>query len=506
MQRRQSRRGRLLRPAAGLAVLLSVAAACGSQRSLEEIAAAARGGAVTTENTAAMAAAPGAQDSASSSAGPAADGLPAGGPATPGVTAAGSSTASAVTATTGRSAAPAGAGGQTGTGAGRARGATGPTGPNPTGADPGNALTGPRAPIKIGNVGDYNGLVGAIVGDAPVALQVWARAVNDAGGINGRPVQVITGNTGSDPARQASLVRDMVENQGVVAFVSNMDPLSITGGLKYLEQRRIPVIGGDVVTELWNQSPVLFPQATGIRPLILAILDVAVHAGKPKIAWLYCAESELVCGFANRVITREGGAASRRAEIVYGAQVSIAQPSFTAECLQAQRAGAQTIMAFVDAPSINRLSRDCRQQGFRPLYTTGSIGVNDSLKGNPDLVGLRAPVTVFPWMAEDVAPAVRYHQAMARYLPAKPPSSSGAIGWAAAELFGRVARAAGNDISPAGLMRALGTIRSDNLEGATPPLTFVPGRPTPAATCYFVVEMSAEKQWSAPLGSKQICL
>lgn len=506
-QRGNLRRARRLLPTAALAAIVLASAACGSQRSLEDIAAAARGdGGVTSAPAAAGTTLPGVTGSSDGSPGAflGTGGDRTAGPATPGTTGPAVSGAAIGTPEVGR-------------GAGGTVGATGPAGTGTTtttrrapgagaGPTPPAVTGGPKATIKIGNVGDYNGLIGAIVGDAPLALQVWARAVNDAGGINGHPVQVIVGNTGSDPARQASLVRDMVENQGVVAFVSNMDPLSVTGGLKYLEERRIPVIGGDVVTELWNQSPILFPQATGIRPLILAILDVAVHAEKPKIAWLYCAESDLVCGFANRVITKEGGAQSRGATIVYGAQVSIAQPSFTAECLQAQRAGAQTVMAFVDAASLNRLSRDCRQQGFTPLYTTGSIGVNDSLAGNPDLVGLRAPVTVFPWMAEDVEPAVRFHRAMAKYLPSKGPTSAGAIGWASAELFGKVARAAGEDLTPAGLLRALGTIKGDTLGGATPPLTFLPGRPTPASTCYFVVEMSPERKWSAPQGSKQICL
>lgn len=361
-------------------------------------------------------------------------------------------------------------------------------------------------PIKLGNIGDYNGLIGAILGNVPTTLQVWAHDVNTRGGIGGRPVEIISANANSDPAKNASLVRDLVENQGVVAFVSNMDPLSGSGGLSYLEEHGIPVFGGDGVTERWNQSPVLFPVTTGLTPLYSAIVRVGPDLGKPKTALLYCVEADFICGKAKRQLVDDGDAAKQGAQITYTAQVSIAQPNFTAECLQSQRSGADTIIALVDANSLPRIARDCQQQNYHPLLVTGSIGVSPALEGLQNMAGVRAPITTFPWVARDTAPANAYVQALATYAPDHQPTPDGSIAWTSALLFERVAGGITGKVTSESLLAGLGTVKGENLGGASVPLTYHAGQPTEPATCYFVVEMNEKLRWEAPQGSQTSCL
>src|SRR5947207_12794878 len=62
--------------------------------------------------------------------------------------------------------------------------------------------------------------------------QVVARYVNDHGGLNGHPMQVVTGDAGGDPARALSIVRDMVENKGAIALMGNLWVFSGTGDRK----------------------------------------------------------------------------------------------------------------------------------------------------------------------------------------------------------------------------------------------------------------------------------
>src|SRR5207249_878226 len=75
---------------------------------------------------------------------------------------------------------------------------------------------------------------------------------------------------------------------------------------------------------------------------------------------------------------------------VYEAQVSLAQPDFTAECIQAQRNGATGIQSAVDGPSIARLSKSCAQQGYKPQYMGISLAIIDSISKEPTLEGLMA--------------------------------------------------------------------------------------------------------------------
>ena len=71
-----------------------------------------------------------------------------------------------------------------------------------------------KPPIVIGNIGDYSGIIGTLMKGGNVMAAVVARYVNEHGGLDGHPLQVVTGDAGGDPARALSLVRDMVGEQG----------------------------------------------------------------------------------------------------------------------------------------------------------------------------------------------------------------------------------------------------------------------------------------------------
>src|SRR4051812_44217540 len=52
------------------------------------------------------------------------------------------------------------------------------------------------SPVVIGNIGTYSGVVGAIYGSGQAAVQVFAKWANARGGLNGHPIQIITGDDG----------------------------------------------------------------------------------------------------------------------------------------------------------------------------------------------------------------------------------------------------------------------------------------------------------------------
>src|SRR5436305_560151 len=103
---------------------------------------------------------------------------------------------------------------------------------------------------------------------------VWAASVNDRGGLNGHPVAMVVADDGADPSRAASIARDMVETRGVIAFVGNIEPLSVSGIKGYLEAKKVPVVGVDGAIETWWQSPVFFPAFGYIETGIIGGADV----------------------------------------------------------------------------------------------------------------------------------------------------------------------------------------------------------------------------------------
>lgn len=178
-------------------------------------------------------------------------------------------------------------------------------------------------------MGTLSGPVGAAMQGGPLAVRVWAKAKNAAGGLGGRAVQVVVADDGGDPFRYQAILRELVEHKGVVAFVSNMAAFTLASGSAYLEQKRVPVIGGDLTSAMWNESPMFFPQAGGEQGLVWGMVANGAATGKRRFGSLACRESE-GCTNADRYWFDRGWVTEAGMEPAYRARISIAQPESSA--------------------------------------------------------------------------------------------------------------------------------------------------------------------------------
>jgi branched-chain amino acid transport system substrate-binding protein len=332
--------------------------------------------------------------------------------------------------------------------------------------------------------------------------QVVARYINDNRGLNGHPVKVVVGDAAGDPSRALSIVRDMVESKGVIAFMANFWVLSANGARAYLEEKKIPVVGGDVASAVWFKSPMFFPMGASFDTLSVGSLKTMADLGHKKVAIAYCAEVEACHVYHDAASAR---AASVGATVVYSAQVSLAQPDYTAECLQAQRSGAEALMLGVESTALSRFARSCKQQGFTPPLVTASLSMIASTAKDANLEGILAPVATFPFAAND-SPATReYKAALSRYAPTLEESGTTSAAWVSGALLREASKALPDQPTSADFLKGLWQIKSNNLGGLTGPLTFREGQPAPDFTCYFLQSISGGK-FTAPVGTKQTCL
>jgi branched-chain amino acid transport system substrate-binding protein len=404
---------------------------------------------------------------------------------------------------TGGAAGAGSAGSSGGTAAAATPGAATPGAANPaSGATPAVAAAATKSPITIGNVGDYSGIVGSVLKDGAPMSQVVARYINDNGGLNGHPIKVVVGDAGGDPSRGLSIVRDMVENKGAIAFMANMWVLSANGARAYLEEKKIPVVGGDVASAVWFKSPMFFPMGASFDTLSVGSLKTMADLGHKKIAIAYCAEVEACHVYHDAAKAR---ATSVGATIVYSAQVSLAQPDYTAECLQAQRSGAQALMLGVESTALSRFARSCKQQGFTPPLVTASLAMIESTAKDPNLDGILAPVATFPFAANDLPATREYQAALSRYAPTLEESGTTSAAWASGALLREASKALPDQPTSADFLKGLWQVKNNNLGGLTGPLTFREGQPAPDFTCYFLQSIKGGK-FTAPIGTKQTCL
>ena len=439
-------------------------------------------------------------------------------PGATGVSGDGSATGGAATGTGTASDPGTATGTGTGTGAGPATGSATGTGTGtgtgaPAGGDAAPVTTAPGAvgtpgetgPIVIGSVGNYSGPAGAAQVGFPRAVQVWAAAVNANGGLFGREVQVIVQDDGGDPARYAAAVQDLVENRGVIAFVGQAAVLSVRGGLQYLAEHRIPVIGTDCSAPEWYEaSPNNFPQCADSTGQSYTYMNAAVRlAGQTRLGFVFCGESPTCT--ANAPLYQDSSPAG--AQTVYSAQISIAQVDFTANCQAAQRAGVEIMAVLADPGTLARFVRSCDPQGFSPQYVAISISALADTVQLPGLSSVVLGLPTFPFAGASSPAIDEFRAAMEQFGNGEPDPAESA-GWAAAKLFelaaNRAATASGS-LSSATLLTAMRTVQGETLGGLTVALDFTNETPN-NQPCAFVMQGDGQGGWAAPFGPDLQCI
>jgi len=396
----------------------------------------------------------------------------------------------------------------TGVGSSTGPGSTGTTstGKNnsSTGATHGGVSNG--APITIGIICDCSGLASS--SEAPIAygVQVWATMMNANGGLNGHHVNVVNEDDAGDGGRALSEAKDLVQNRHVIAIVGAPAALTEASWASYINSTGVPVIGGDCATPEWNSNPDFFiqcgspdSQAYGIVKWAAEVLGKGTNWGD----W-YCIESASVCGSLDRDWNAKGFARSAGLHPVIKQQISLAQPDFTADCLSARSKSVRALTVLGDADTVIRAARSCSQQGYNPIYVQGSATVTYNTPQQTGLANMVAEMPTFPFTGVN-SPATReFTKAYAQYGQGAQPSPGASMGWASAKMFQKAADIAGNDLTSAGLIKALDTFHNETLGGLTVPMTFHKGKPSPDFRCWFVMQ-AVKGKWTAPHGDQVSC-
>ena len=111
------------------------------------------------------------------------------------------------------------------------------------------AVAAPAAePIKIGAFFALSGPAAPIGTPTKLVAEMVVDQINKAGGINGRPIELVVGDTESDPAKAASIAKKFIFSDKVAAIIG---PTSTGEGMqvkKIVEEAGMPTfmtVGGD---------------------------------------------------------------------------------------------------------------------------------------------------------------------------------------------------------------------------------------------------------------------
>lgn len=347
-------------------------------------------------------------------------------------------------------------------------------GPNPA---PG-PVSEPRVPVVIGSIGTESGPIGNILLPVVHGAQAWVADVNARGGLAGHPVRVLFGDDGGDPGKALALAQRMVDQDGVVAFFAMRGPGTGQAVMPFLEQRKIPLVGSCGCDVASARSPMAFNIGAGGEYGLTwyHVLPLLAFSDKRKVSIIYCRESP-TCKRGRDLVVSEI-AKQVGLQVVHEAQVTVAQPDYTAEALGARNAGAEAMLLFFDNASMIRMARAAHRQSYYPLFSTQFSAHEIRLlkNGGKDVEGFVA-TGVLPLESPVLAD---YRAAIQRYVPGgqETMGSWSIMGWAAGKAFELAGKAfPAGKVASADILQGLYQFANgQTLGGIVAPLDFREGQ------------------------------
>lgn len=415
------------------------------------------------------------------------------------------------------------AGSATGTGTGTAPGAgtangsgVAGTANKPGAAGTGVSATGPAspcsttlAPIRLGQTLVSSGLVGAVLGNLRAGLALWVADVNARGGVQCHPIELYAMDDGSDPARVQQNYNTLVNDKKVIAMVGVGTPVADTASQSSAERLKVPVVGGDLTSTMWTNSPYIFPQGSAIIPAFAGgVREAALSKGGKRGGLMYCVEAT-ICSSQNAAweyITKNAGVAKGLSKAV-----SITQSDYTADCQAMKDDGVDVLFTSVDGSATSRIARSCNALNYFPVLAAPGVAVNPAAAADPLIqkFTLFQGVANAPFPTTDTKALKEFHAGVDRFAPGAALDQPYLQGWLAGKLFEAAMAKVSTEarqgaVTTAMVLKGLGQIKNETLDGAAAPLTFTPGKPAPLVECYFTLKIDT-KGTTAPNGSAKHC-
>ena len=228
---------------------------------------------------------------------------------------------------------------------------------SPSSSPPSSQATGP---IKIGVIEPLSGPYTPLGTNDKLGVEQEANAINAAGGIDGRKIQLIILDDKTDPT-QAVIDFQTLVSDGVVAVVGSDFSSSAVATERYAEQAKIPTIdtaAADSLVSPVNYYVYMTPPTTKI--VAQQLLAYMKAKGLTKIAVARDTTAFPTAGWANM----QAMAPSYGIHFVYDGTFSVTATDFTAILTQVRAAKPQGLMVWGAGPAEVTLTKQFRGMGL----------------------------------------------------------------------------------------------------------------------------------------------
>ncbi|MES2424248.1 MAG: ABC transporter substrate-binding protein [Pseudomonadota bacterium] len=318
--------------------------------------------------------------------------------------------------------------------------------------------------ITIGQFAAQTGPAAELGKRMQLGIQAYFKAVNAAGGVNGRSLQLVSRDDGYEPVRSLEAVKALISQDKVFALIGSVGTPTTLAALPAIDAEKIslvgPFTGAQALREPFNRN--LFHVRASYFDETERIVQHLTTLGLSKIAVFYQNDSYGKAGLEG--VTR--ALAQRKLSSVVNVTVernSVDVVSAVDALVKAAPEAVVQISAYKSSAAFIKLARSKSYRGqFFNVSFVGSRALSEEL-GAAGLGVTISQVVPFPYTPS--LPVVREYQQHMRGIGVTDYDFSSMEGFLAARVMVEGLRRAGRNLSREGLVAGLESLRDFNLGG-----------------------------------------
>ena len=226
--------------------------------------------------------------------------------------------------------------------------------------------------VKVGNMVPYSGGASAY-GNIGKAISAYFKGINEAGGINGRQINLISLDDAYSPPKTVEQARKLVEQEQVLFLTATLGTPPNSAIHKYMNQKKVPHLFVNTGAHKWG-DPKNFPWTMGLQPDYQVEGKIyAAHILKnnpnAKIAVLYQNDDygkDYLKGM-------EDGLGAKKGMIVAKASYETTDPTVSNQMVTLKSSGADTFFNVTTPKWAAQAIKIAAELGWKPTHYLNSV-------------------------------------------------------------------------------------------------------------------------------------
>jgi branched-chain amino acid transport system substrate-binding protein len=230
--------------------------------------------------------------------------------------------------------------------------------------------------IKLGNTNPYSGPASSY-GAIGKTIDTYWKAVNAAGGINGRKITFLSMDDGYSPPKTVEVVRQLVEQDKIFALFQPLGTPCNTAIHKYMNQKKVPQLFVATGASKWG-DPKNFPWTMGFQPdyhteAVIYAKHMLANVKDAKVGVLMQNDDfgrDYLDGF------KEGLGKDNLGKIVKQVTYEVTDPTVDSQIIQLKDSGANVFMNITAPKQAAQAIRKAADIGWKPAHYLVNVSVS----------------------------------------------------------------------------------------------------------------------------------